>query len=248
MINEWIDQNVRNNIDVFDQAYNDAKTEFTNKCLSKELIVSQTQFEIKKIKQITYGEYIQKLNERHPQQNQQNQPNQAIDGINPIIPNNDNQIDDLPPFPPVWEPDNPHNPVPPMNPDNYDDETKYLSDNLSLYAPFVLKAIYRIEEDSAINKHLEPESDICEIDLEQIKQGEYYYNCPECKGTFGRMSFKIWIEKKSKYNKQCPKCRKSIKQIPQLYVNKPSTEITEPVVEPVIESVVEPVVEPIKSI
>jgi len=88
---------------------------------------------------------------------------------------------------------------------------------ISLYFSIFKDLIYEAEKKSAI-KQILPNETICEITMEHIKEGDYYYICSTCNGNFEMSAFKEWIEKFTK-DDTCPKCRTNITNIPKLYQN-----------------------------
>jgi hypothetical protein len=219
-INEAIENNINYSLIEFDELYNNTANDIINRCANGDINISRKVFDSSIINKITHEEYTRRLRQRHPINNLANNPdNNPVDQFIPaLIPNDEpNNIDD-----PIWIPPNDID-EPIFHPPRQDinDETRLINDNMKLYASLVMKMINKFEKESAEPKQLDPET-VCEIGLEEIGHGEYYYNCPECKGTFERMSFKVWIESKPTHGKECPKCRKAIKQMPQLYINKPN--------------------------
>lgn len=88
---------------------------------------------------------------------------------------------------------------------------------LNLYFPYIKKFIEQIEKDNAINKLLSDDV-VCEITLDSIGIGEYYYSCFNCNGHFESSAYKYWIEEPARTS-SCPKCKEKIDEISQLYCN-----------------------------
>lgn len=67
-------------------------------------------------------------------------------------------------------------------------------------------------------KILPLEKSMCQISLEQINYGDYYYKCYKCKNVFSMDSFNKWINK-TNLSSTCPTCRNPIYEQPLLFVN-----------------------------
>ncbi len=87
---------------------------------------------------------------------------------------------------------------------------------INLYFPFIARIVDKMEKEEAIHQVL-AEDVLCEITLDPIKNSEYYYSCSSCNGKFESSAYKYCIENNEKSN--CPKCKKSFTQMPQLYQN-----------------------------
>lgn len=158
---------------------------------------------------ITYEKYKELHEQAHPElyRVEQEEPVNNLD----IDIDLGERIFDGPIFP------GPAFPIPSMDYDN-----KKFSRFLKLYSnqiyPILNNAIELIEKSEAKEEKLS-EDVICEILLEPIKPGSYYYMCETCNGKFDTRTYKTWIEDPDKSGK-CPKCQTQINTIPQMYINK----------------------------
>jgi hypothetical protein len=71
----------------------------------------------------------------------------------------------------------------------------------------------------AKNNKLLSDENICVVSLEEIKNGEYYYNCEQCNKIFERKTYHNCVMYNKGYLFQCPNCRKTIMSFPELKRN-----------------------------
>ena len=63
------------------------------------------------------------------------------------------------------------------------------------------------------------EGEKCNIDHSEIKKGEYYYKCTQCKLLVKKDNLDTWFFSESFKSLTCMICRNSLNEYPQLYVN-----------------------------
>jgi DNA-directed RNA polymerase subunit RPC12/RpoP len=62
------------------------------------------------------------------------------------------------------------------------------------------------------------EEENCVVSLNEIKCGDYFYKCSQCKKPFDYYVFKRWVNT----NKSCPHCRHQYDNYPQVYIKRRS--------------------------
>jgi hypothetical protein len=92
-------------------------------------------------------------------------------------------------------------------------------DKFQYYEHIILNFIQMYERMIAERRYLDDDENCCLISLDEIKYGEYYYACDQCKKPFGYESFKQMFIREN-YTRKCPHCRITLNHYPKLYINK----------------------------
>ncbi len=148
---------------------------------------------------VRYSDYKRMYYDKYPED----------DPINNVVPAEENIP--VPVIEPVIPPANA--PVIPVYRNNRNNTERFLN----LYYKYINIFINDVERVHSKNKLLENDT-VCEVTLDPIKIGDFYYACPQCNGKFESKTYKTWIEDSTKSGK-CPKCQIKIDEIPQLYCN-----------------------------
>ena len=83
------------------------------------------------------------------------------------------------------------------------------------YSHIIKNILEKAEKKKSIQKKLSTDNNICVITHEMIQNGEYYYECEQCKKPFKYDVYKKWFLIK----KMCCHCRKPLVHLQQLYLN-----------------------------
>ena len=84
---------------------------------------------------------------------------------------------------------------------------------------FIMNCYEIIEIIGAINQKLPSDDNICVVSLEEIKYGDYYYNCEQCNKVFEKKTYHNCIIYHKNYTFNCPNCRKTTNNFPSLKKN-----------------------------
>lgn len=80
----------------------------------------------------------------------------------------------------------------------------------------ILERLVNAEEEKMVKERILPDNSLCTMTINNIKEGDYYYECSQCLSLFSRMKFREYVLECSR----CPHCGTSIDIYPQLYINR----------------------------
>ena len=89
-----------------------------------------------------------------------------------------------------------------------------------LYSEIIYEIAIEAEKRKAQPKYIaETDDNSCVISMEEIKENDYYYKCPQCTAIYDVNSLKEWIENRPYDKPTCPHCKCVYQQYPQMLIN-----------------------------